>query len=509
MMALPTSFIWGFVFSKFRKHGLRSASTNVSLLGAGLATAALFWIIPTPSILKAQSQYAALHQSAIKPKAPITLSGDIRLDVFREKTCGDICVVALFQDDVRSVTVNPQQWKTPSNNPLSPSALTKGARTYRLNHGDTCRHRESITPDIHPQSVKFKHNHNPREMTAYLVALSTDHCITGETAIERYDFLVLDKHAVIPRDKKTSVWSLAPSQTTVRLYEIRNHAGIVLARRQSTSITAPRRPLFIGPHGHGGPSPRFELGWARQPIGNSLRALRSTEIGELLATTTTLVQNFRAPPAQEHVVARLRDALSAALADPNLPPSHPVFKTLPTYTTALLQNDPLPNDIDVIRSAIRDHRMHEFWRAHDFSKAFNHDLSLFRTAIIDRIATNSDDEKRYFKNTQWPHISINAPRGIRLVISGRRCTIERSGSSHTRQCAYRAIGPIKAPAPRTAFWIFSPITRKHYSTCRRQHCEDPADEPWRRPIAKRLSAPEQGFADWGPRPKMHWLIWNN
>lgn len=309
---MPSAFLYGLVFAGFRLL-LGGMLDGVPLdIAAALATAALMWVIPQPTMRLATARLAKLRQGDIIPPAPIALSGHVFIRQPWGKGCDALCAALLKTPGVLSVTRAPVRGKS---------------MTYRLVSTDTPG--ESITPAGFGFTPPSKRLADPRLADRYdmeaewnlmlsslgLKLIGREENITPDFTLVMADGPVGDTGLV---SRRSINWSLRASEVHRTAFEILDREGTLLLRQAILSSTMPSAPLFIGTIGG---LENFRFQFARKRIGDGTESSKIPREALLLAHTTI------ARGVDKAAVGRLtRSVLEAELGDPARSAEDAAFK---------------------------------------------------------------------------------------------------------------------------------------------------------------------------------------
>jgi hypothetical protein len=417
LLLAPTAFLWGCMYAAAFWFVRRFAGIKASVISAFPIVALALWLIPQPSLRSAQTALGRHQLPDVALKAPIRPAGDIRLDTRRPRLdrknrrgdgdrgygCDNRCLALLFEPGVRSVTVNSSADLTFEQLRDGASVLSSRARTFRLKPRGACG--DSVyEPNLSMMLGHFGTNLDDKCATAadWKRRLGTENCIVLGPAMARYDLLLRTGEWWPDAGGKPGRpgWSLFSSRTSAEFAEARTGSGGPLLRVYELQTSALSVPLMIG--GKGGIE-NFRFGWERKLLSERSAAGRKEPDRQLDAAL-----DVRRAPDRQRTLSATRDALSAAVADPSLPPGQPVFSSVPEYLQLLKGIGAAPEDLDLIERLIRESRLDDLdgaWLLPEILSAG--DLGALRPAIarkLHSLPATVDPSTHHLGNVlkKWP-----------------------------------------------------------------------------------------------------------
>jgi hypothetical protein len=393
LMAMPTAFLVGCVFTAFYLFFKSKLSGVAAGLTAVVATPALLFAIPFPASQAGKADFERLTLPPVTPAGLIRVTGDVRMEsgfarwdnANREKlgvrpfACDNRCVALLFEPGVTSVTMGSTAKLTFDQIRNGETVNAAETRTYRLKPRAQCG-TAALIPDLEGRLGQFgKTMEDNRAFGLQWQQKLTDtYCLTGEKPISRHDFLLRtgDWHP----DRQTDTdWSLSYRRASAPWGEIRNGKGQILFRMFNLSVSTLASPLHVSFFGSKNDT-RFR--WGRTALGKRGPDNWETPIkalDERLDVQRTI--NLDA------AIATTRQSLMAALDNPALPADAPVFAAVDGYMALLEKQKSTPADFVLIQRLIAEPRLNELKGAWVLPKILNDDqLNQLTPAIIAKLS---------------------------------------------------------------------------------------------------------------------------
>lgn len=316
LMLLPTAFLWGATFAFLWRQLKDRFDRRTAAAGALIASSFLFLILPIPAQVTARSSISHHDQPDVIPATPVTLSGDVRLDLnrpawdqaksarfgrnLRPHACDALCVALLMEAHVTSVTVNRSEAPKARRKTTNAHGLTIFARTYRLYPVSQCGGKIPVQPVLTFGGKLWGARREERERlkVRWQQKLETEFCIASAPPLTAYDFVVREDTAYFPPRTRLGNWSLRPAPTKMRYVEIRKGGRKTIARIQRVSAKVPSLPLMAWINGNMMSSPRF--GWARTTIDDGKGAPPTLAVIDAVRLYTTLPQSLSTATNQSH-----------------------------------------------------------------------------------------------------------------------------------------------------------------------------------------------------------------
>ena len=405
--AIPTAFLYGLVFSIFWFPLQRLLGDTTATIAAGIATAALLWLLPVPGNAVTTARYQAQFTTDVIPDEKIALRGHIRLDTLyppastakqpearggrhaavktpdfyvKSRLCSDLCVALLFMDAVESVTVNQSRVDTPE--------LSTDAVTFTRRERSQCSAKDSPPPaEVEPSYgvdggfAGFPSGIRSELTKAWKLRLATRDCIVASPppAGMEHDFRLVASRFTRPFPNASSFvpW-FGGKPVHVERLEVFDKTGA--ARMRKTAARAARliQPILYLPEGD---MQNFHFAWASKPVGP--RYAPPLEHVPLL----TQYSDLRLEENMTGFEDAVRQRLSEVVASPSIRAGDPAFSLVHVFFDSFERRTVAADDIDLTIKLIADPRVLDFGGIWRLTKAMGQDRVRLREPIVARLLT--------------------------------------------------------------------------------------------------------------------------
>lgn len=386
LMIMPTLFLYGVIFAVFwyplhRQLGEGQAAVIALAVAAGIG-----FVVPSVINRPTLAAIEAVQAQDKLPRAPLRLRGIVAVHrpsrvLKRDEmlVCDDLCGMLLFSEGVDAVAVG-LSGRVDGEPPPRPVL-------YRLVPAESCP--QPIVPKRLGSSSWAGWNAGEYEELErrWLLRLSAGECIIREGAQQREpDFIVREEIPELDRGLVPSNFSLAASAIRHRRFTISSRGSGEVLRQTEVEAWPVAKPLHVGTTGG---INTFSFEWARDRW-TDYRVVGKYEPIRLLRAHSELFS--RSGSASDRKL--VREHFAKALADPALPAPHAGLKLWEPFYKDIEEKGALPGDAGLMRQAISDARIKDYWFLWRSIAALGSDGVLLRDAMAQRVLSADFPKER-------------------------------------------------------------------------------------------------------------------
>ena len=396
LMAAPTAFLWGSIYSIFYFPSIFLLPTGWPKTTALAATAVALCLISLPSLLSSESLRSQYRLDNIEPTSKIRPYGDIRIDAsvpgFVDTTpnavgvtalsCDSRCLALLFEPAVNSVTMTSTSIKTFNDIENGKSELVKSARSYHLRPRGECKE-NSVKPDLTGSSGSVGETVEDSQaiLATWQLKLLTEVCLARETPVARYDMMLRTAswHSEDQSRRVRSPWGAPQGVATISTSELRATDGKLIFRRAEVSVPALSIPIYIAPIGG---IETFHFGWGTQNWPWGSRPYPTGSMHYLVGNVLKIQRKL--DPASGMQSAR--QSVRYVLGNASMTASE-LTQITSTYMELLVHARTTTEDVDLVRNIMQDSRLSDFPHAEILPRTLNaHALNDLLPSAIQKLS---------------------------------------------------------------------------------------------------------------------------